>query len=93
MFEHLEKYPLLLLAGLFIGMSAALTLRIHLRLRTVGDNSYQLFTVPTGFLAIRISRAYLNARRNYGWSPWPAYGIWLFLLGGVRLAIVGVARM
>ena len=93
MFEYLERYPLLLLAGLFIGISAALTLRIHLRLRSVGNHSYQLFTIPSGFPAMRISKAYLNARRKYAWSAWPAYGIWLFLLTGLCLAIVGVARM
>lgn len=86
-------YPFLVVAGLLLGIAAALLVRLHLKLASVGERSYELFSIPNGFMAFAVPKAYLKLCGRYGWPPWPAYGIWLCILLAVLFGIVGVVQM
>ena len=87
------RYPFRVLAGLLLGTAAALTIRIHRRLRSVGDRSYELFSIPNRFIAFTVPAAYLKLRGRHGWPSWPAYGVWLCSLLALLSGIIGVTRM
>jgi hypothetical protein len=86
-------YLFFVLAGLSLGMAAALTVRIHRQLREVGDHSHELLSIPNGLIAFSVPKAYLKSRARHGWSAWPAYGIWLCSLLALLFGIIGVTRM
>jgi len=86
-------YPFFILAGLLLGIAAALIIRLHLRLRRIGDCSYELFSIPNAFIAFTVPKAYLKVRARKGWSSWPAYAIWLCIFLALLFGIIGVSRM
>ena len=61
---------------------------LYLRLRDTGYNKNIL-----NFLLVEVPIDYLRARAKYGWSPWPAYLMWPFLLIGSALLIIGVFKL
>jgi hypothetical protein len=61
---------------------------LYLRLRDTGYNK-NIFN----FLLVEVPIDYLRVRVKYGWSPWPAYLMWPFLLIGSALFIIGVFKL
>src|SRR6266481_4518622 len=61
---------------------------LYQRLRDTGYNK-NIFT----FLLVEVPVDYLRVRAKYGWSPWPAYLMWPFLLIGSALLIIGVFKL
>ncbi len=61
---------------------------LYLRLRDTGYHK-TIFD----FLLVEVPVDYLRLRAKYGWSPWPAYLMWPFLLIGAVLFVIGVSRL
>jgi hypothetical protein len=61
---------------------------LYMRLRDTGYNK-TIFN----FLLVEVPVDYLRRRAKYGWSPWPAYLMWPFLLIGCCLFVIGVFRL
>jgi hypothetical protein len=61
---------------------------LYLRLRDTGYHK-TIFD----FLLVEVPLDYLRLRTKYGWSPWPAYLMWPFLLIGAVLFVIGVSRL
>jgi len=61
---------------------------LYLRLRDTGYNK-NIFN----FLLVEVPVDYLRVRVKYGWSPWPAYLMWHFLLIGLALLVTGVFKL
>jgi hypothetical protein len=61
---------------------------LYMRLRDTGYDK-TIFN----FLLVEVPVDYLRRRAKYGWSPWPAYLMWLFLLIGSCLLVIGVFRL
>ena len=87
--SFLWRDPLPVIGLLMIGASAVLAFRLEIKLQEVGATPTasirnRIFTVP---------RAYLRQGLDRGWSPWPAYLVWLFAGLGALLLIVGLFRL
>jgi len=61
---------------------------LYMRLRDTGYDK-TIFN----FLLVEVPLDYLRRRMKYGWSPWPAYLMWPFLLIGCSLFVIGVFRL
>jgi hypothetical protein len=78
-----------LYVGIFLLASFAIIhYYLYLRLRDTGYSKH-IFN----FLLVEIPVDYLRLRTKYGWSPWPAYLMWLVLLVGAVLFVIGVFRL
>jgi hypothetical protein len=76
-----------LYSGMFLlAFSAAVHYYLYLRLRDIGYRKHI-------FLLIAVPVDYLRNRAKYGWSAWPAYLVWLLLVGGLVLFVIGVFRL
>jgi predicted benzoate:H+ symporter BenE len=78
---------------LLIGASAVLVFRIHHKLLKVGEDTSYLFIKIPKTAGWTVPRAYLRAASKYGWSPWPAYAVWLCLVSGIVLLVAGLIRL
>jgi hypothetical protein len=88
--EMARHDPLLIVAFLLIGASGWLSFVVFRRLiehgyKTGGFSaSWPLIgTMPLAYL-------YLKARKERGWSPWPAYFIWIFAVAGIAAMVAGL---
>jgi predicted benzoate:H+ symporter BenE len=85
--------PMAVIGFVLIGASAVLAFHLHRKLLEVGlDTSNLFFRVPNTAVWT-VPRAYLKARSKHGWSPWPAYAVWLCMVSGIALLIVGLSRL
>ena len=88
--EMARHDPLLIVAFLLIGASGWLSFVVVRRLSECGYktggfvSSWPLIgTMPLAYL-------HLKARTQRGWSPWPAYLIWIFALAGIAALVAGL---
>jgi len=88
----LRQEPLPVLGFMLIGVSGILFFRLYMKLRQVGDKSYQRFILPLT-VALGIPRAYVAQAQQRGWSSWPAHLSWLFAGIGSIALIVGLFRL
>ena len=42
---------------------------------------------------VPLAHLYLKARKQKGWSPWPAYLIWIYLVMGLAAFVAGLFRL
>jgi hypothetical protein len=85
--------PLLIVGLLLVGLSGWLSFVVYRRLAQNGyewpgyRESWPLIgTMPLAYL-------YLRARKENGWSPWPAYSIWICLITGLAALVAGLFRL
>jgi len=82
--------PLLILGLLLIGLSSWLSLVVLRRLQESGYK-WHGYVVSLGRSGtIPLAYLYLKARKKEGWSPWPAYLIWICLITGLAAVIGGL---
>jgi hypothetical protein len=89
----MEQQPLLVLGFLLLGLSGWQSFVV---LRRLVDSGYSwrgyratwpmIGTMPLAYL-------YLKARKQNGWSPWPAYLIWIFAISGSAALVAGLFRL
>jgi hypothetical protein len=91
--EMVRHDPLLIVGLLLVGVSGWLPFVVLRRLMESGYKwpgygaSWPMIgTVPVAYL-------YLKARRQKGWSPWPAYSIWICLITGLVALVAGLFRL
>lgn len=78
-----------LYSGMFLlACFAIIHYYLYLRLRDAGHNKHIL-----NFLLVEVPLDYLRVGAKYGWSPWPAYLMWLPLVLGLTLFVIGVFRL
>jgi len=85
--------PLLIVGLLLIGLSSWLSFVVFRRLQECGyrwrgyiASGPMIGTMPLAYL-------YLKERKRRGWSPWPAYLIWIFLITGLAALVAGAFRL
>jgi hypothetical protein len=92
-FSMVRHDPMVVLGFILIGASAVLTFRLYRKLLEVGeDTSHLLMRIPNT-AAWTVPRVYLKARSKHGWSPWPAYAMWLSLVSGIMLLVAGLFKL
>jgi hypothetical protein len=80
---------ILLYVGFFLlGGFATLHYFLYLRLRDIGIDK-TIFD----FLLVAVPVDYLRNRQKYGWSVWPVLLMWVFLLAGISVFVMGVFRL
>lgn len=87
-----QKDPAII-AGLFLLASSQLfVFRLHARMKSIGDQSYSLFK-PINDALWKLPLAYLRARPEHSWSPWPVYLMASCFIFGLGLLIIGLIRL
>jgi hypothetical protein len=91
--EMVRHDPLVVIGFVLIGLSGWQSFVIYRRLATSGykwrgyREAWPLIgTMPIAYL-------YLKERKENGWSPWPAYLIWIFAVGGTAALVVGLFHL
>jgi hypothetical protein len=91
--EMMRQDPLVVIGFLLIGLSGWQSFVIYRRLSASGykwrgyREAWPLIgTVPVAYL-------YLKARKENGWSAWPAYLIWISAIAGISALVVGLFRL
>jgi hypothetical protein len=91
--EMVRHDPLMIVGLLLVGSSSWLSVVV---LRRLLDNGYKfrgyfemwpmIGTMPLAYL-------HLQARKQNGWSAWPAYLIWIFAIAGLAALVAGLFRL
>jgi len=91
--EMAQHDPLMIVGLLLIGASGWLSFVVFKRLNETGYKSggYAASWPLIGTMPL----AYLNlkARKQRGWSPWPAYLIWIFAVTGIAALVAGLVLL
>jgi hypothetical protein len=80
--------PLVVLGFLLFGLCGWASAHIQLKLVRAGYDR-----PVSGRLMVTFPRKYLEVSAQHGWSPWPAYLVWISVLAGAASLAVGLFRL
>src|SRR4029077_6689948 len=80
--------PLVVLGFLLFGLCGWASAHILLKLVRAGYDG-----PVSGRPIVTLPRKYLEVRAAHGWSPWPAYLVWISVLAGAASLAVGLFRL
>ena len=83
--------PMVIVGIICICISQLFALRIHAKMKEIGDTSYALFK-PINDALWKLPIAYMRVRAQQKWSPWPVYLAAAFLGLGLVLLVAGLLR-
>jgi len=88
--QYFVRHDTIIVAGLLLmGFASFLSVHMLLRLESEGEVSCREF----GFPIFRIPLSYLRVAREKGWRRWPAYTMWILVVCGPALIVVGFFRV
>jgi len=91
--QFVAQNPLPVVGFLLIGLSGRQSFVVLRRLLGGGYRWRDCFPMWPYMGTTPIAHLYLKARKQNGWSPWPAYLIWIFLVVGVAALVAGLFRL
>jgi hypothetical protein len=94
MIRYLFKHNPYVIGGLLlVGHASILFMHIQLKMLKLGYKSYTFFKNPTSTNGWDLPAEYLRVRNKYGWSAWPVYLLWLSLIIGLVVLVIGLFRL
>ena len=88
----LLRDPYLFAGLLFVGIPTVGYWHIYKKLSEVGFKYPYRLALPAIWWEAYV-REYARTRAKYGWPAWPLHVMWLSLLLGIPLVVVGVLKL
>lgn len=88
----LARDPYLFFGLLFIGVPTVGYWYMYRKLSEVGLRHKSGITLPAIWWEAQV-REYVRMRAKYGWPAWPLHVMWLGLVVGIPLLLVGISKL
>jgi hypothetical protein len=88
----LARDPYLFLGLVLIGVPTVVYWYMYRKLHEVGFRYKSRFTLPAIWWEAHL-KEYARTRAKYGWPAWPLHAMWVGLVVGIPLLVIGVLKL
>jgi hypothetical protein len=88
----LARDPYLFLGLVLIGVPTVVYCYMYRKLNEVGFRYKSRLTLPAIWWEAHV-KEYARTRAKYGWPAWPLHAMWVGLVVGIPLLVIGVLKL